>query len=140
MNRVFLDTNALLYAYDLTTPAKRNASLRLLSTTNQGNFSAVISTQVLQEFYNGLTRKLRIPSRDAAVELKNLMTLEIVSMTPTIVVAATEFHAAHSLSFWDALILAAAQSARCDELWTEDFQAGRQFGNLKVVNPFFPAK
>ncbi len=65
-----------------------------------------------------------------------MVELETVTIDTPLILTATDLHAAHSVSFWDALIIAAAQSAGCDEIWAEDLRHGRQFGNLKIVNPF----
>jgi predicted nucleic acid-binding protein len=98
--------------------------------------SPVISTQVLQELYNTLTKKLHDSATVAKDKILRLAGMETVIVTPAIILAATDLHASASISFWDALIVAAAQSAGCDEIWSEDMQDGRSFGNVKIRNPF----
>ena len=137
MSRIFIDTNFLIYVSDDGDSTKRDHAKMLwkqLSLTDPD--SPVISTQVLQEYYNGLTKKLKISPANAKEKLELLASVETLTITPSIVLAAADLHAAHSISFWDALIIAAAQYANCDELWTEDLQDGRSFGSLKVRNPF----
>jgi predicted nucleic acid-binding protein len=133
---IFLDTNVLVYSFDHRYPAKREKARVLLQTLKTGPDHAVISTQVMQETYNTLTQKLSVSPEDAAAELNVLMALDIVAVVPDLILAAAALHASASLSFWDALVIAAAQSAECDELWSEDLQTGRSFGRLRIVNPF----
>ena len=90
---------------------------------------------MLQELYNVLTGKLKVDKAAAKHEMLLLQRYELVLMVPAILGNAADLHAQASLSFWDALIIAAAQFAKCGELWSEDLQAGREFGSLKIVNP-----
>ena len=136
MSKVFLDTNVLVYSADRRDPVKQARAKQLLAGLQAGDPTPIISTQVLQEFYNALTHKLAVAPALAVAELKVLAEVQTVLLTPIIIVDAALPHGSASVSFWDALIVAAAQSAGCDEIWTEDMQAGRMFGNLKVVNPF----
>jgi predicted nucleic acid-binding protein len=133
---IFLDTNVLVYSFDHRYPVKMQKARALLRTLKTGPDRAVISTQVMQETYNTLTLKLSVSPANAAAELQVLMALDIVTLTPDLILAAAALHASASLSFWDALVIAAAQFAECDELWSEDLQTGRSFGRLRVVNPF----
>ena len=135
MSSIFVDTNVLVYSLDASQPEKRVKARKLLKDLEESK-SSVISTQVLQEFYNILVHKLRMPPATAKNELLLLSHIPTVVIAPALIYAATNLHAFHSISFWDALIVAAAQFANCDELWTEDLQDGRLFGALKVRNPF----
>ena len=137
MSRIFLDTNFLVYSHDNGSPLKRDRARELLVRLEQTPANVtVISTQVLQELYNILTRKLKDSPAQAKEKLLELIEVEIVGISRAIVLAAADLHASDAISFWDALIVAAAKSAGCDELWTEDLQDGRSFGALKVRNPF----
>ena len=89
----------------------------------------------MQELYDVLTLRLGVSPENAAAELKVLMALEVVTITPELILAAADLHASASLEFWDSLIVTAALARQCDELWTEDLQTGRLFGNLRIVNP-----
>jgi predicted nucleic acid-binding protein len=135
MSKIFFDTNVLVYGLDGANPAKQNAALQALLTVRQANHIGVVSTQVLQEYYYTLTRKLHVAAPTAKKEMLLLSRYQVVLLDPSLLAQAADLHATASLSFWDALIVAAAQHAACDELWTEDLQTGRSFGSLRVVNP-----
>jgi predicted nucleic acid-binding protein len=136
MKRVFVDTNIFAYAFDLSADVKRQRADQAIASLHDADFSPWISTQVLQEYYNVLTRKFGFSAARAKSELIVLCALPTVIMTPDIIQAAADISATASVSFWDALIVAAAQHAACDELWSEDLQSGRSFGHLRIVNPF----
>ena len=135
--KCFLDTNVLVYVLDQDAGTKRRQAETLArNLTREGR--AVISTQVLQEFHVTVTRKLARPlGHDDALEATRLY-----ARLPTIQIrTSTILEAAHrtkrdQLSFWDALIVEAALEAKCTILHSEDFQDGRRFGTLRVVNPF----
>ncbi|MCL2640270.1 MAG: PIN domain-containing protein [Phycisphaerales bacterium] len=112
--------------------AKAREILKSLGASGFG----VVSTQVLQEFYNILVHKLRMPPAAAKIELLRHSRISVVTITLPLIHAAADLHAVDTISFWDALIVVAAQAGGCDELWTEDLQDGRSFGGLKVRNPF----
>lgn len=135
MKRVFVDTNIFAYTYDLSADQKRQRADQAIASLRGPDVSPWISTQILQEYYNVLTRKFGFWPDRAKAELVVLCAIPTVIMTPDLIKAAAELHSNDAASFWDALIIVAAQSADCDEIWTEDLQTGRTFGKLKVVNP-----
>jgi len=124
--RVFVDTNILLYAHDATEAEKQpTARSRLDELWLNGR--GVISTQVLQEFYQVATRKLHPPiDRSEAREI----------IDPTLILAATRLEEDRQMSFWDALILEAARVAGADRLLTEDLQDGQVIEGVRIENPF----
>lgn len=135
--RSFLDTNVLVYCFDLGEPAKRKRALAILDgDTDVGDL--VLSTQVLQEFYVTVTRKLKrpLPAADAAAAVQELATLSVVQIDLAMVLSAVADCQAHQLSLWDTLILRSALTANCDRVLTEDLQHGFSFGSLRVENPF----
>ena len=136
--RVFVDTNVLLYLYDGADPDRREKAKQALAWMESGNL--VLSTQVLQEFYWNATRKLRPPLQpaDAAKVVASLARNPVVVVDPPMILAAVARSAADRLSYWDAVIVESALSADCERLLTEDLQHGRQFGALRVENPFLP--
>jgi predicted nucleic acid-binding protein len=136
MSRIFLDTNFFVYASDNGSPAKRLCAEQKWETLLTSPDSPVISTQILQEYFNILTRKLHLNISDAREKVVLLRDIETVLLDSQLILAAIDLHASQSLSFWDALVVAAAQSAQCDEVWSEDLQSGRSFGHLRIVNPF----
>jgi predicted nucleic acid-binding protein len=135
--RSFLDTNVLVYCFDLGEPVKRKRALAILDgDTDVGDL--VLSTQVLQEFYVTVTRKLKrpLPAPDAAAAVQELAQLSIVQVDLAMVLSAVADCQTHQLSLWDTLILRAAVTANCDRVLTEDLQHGFLFGSLRVENPF----
>jgi predicted nucleic acid-binding protein len=136
MSRIFIDTNVLVYANDAAVPAKQARAAFLWQTLLNSADTPVISTQVLQEYYNTLVRKMNLSPPNAKAKILLLQQLETVSVSTSIIYSAIDLHSAASLSFWDALIIAAAQSAGCNEIWSEDLQDGRSFGTVTVRNPF----
>ena len=135
MKRVFIDTNIFAYAFDLSADVKRQRADQAVASLQGAEILPWISTQVLQEYYNVLTHKFGFAAARAKHELLVVCAIPTVIMTPDIIKIAADLHGSTSISFWDALIVAAAQSADCDEIWTEDMQTGRQYGRLKIVNP-----
>jgi predicted nucleic acid-binding protein len=135
--RSFLDTNVLVYCFDLGEPVKRKRALAILDgDTDVGDL--VLSTQVLQEFYVTVTRKLKrpLPAPDAEAAVQELAQLSIVQIDLAMVLSAVADCQTHQLSLWDTLILRAAVTASCDRVLTEDLQHGFLFGSLRVENPF----
>lgn len=134
--RSFFDTNILLYTDDSTAPEKQAQAITLLKSGWQtGN--AVISTQVLQEYFSAATRKLAVPIETARrkIELLSART-DVFSIAPEDIVQAIDLHRLHSFSFWDALIVRMAQKSACTVLFSEDMQDGRIIGNVRIANPF----
>lgn len=133
----FFDTNILVYLFDQANPAKRDrAQERFQQEVEAGHF--VTSTQVLQEFYVTVTRKLAIPLplNDAEETVRALTELTITPVDPPLVLAAISRSRDMQISFWDALIVEAALSVGASTLLTEDMQCGRQIGGLRIDNPF----
>lgn len=126
----FFDTNILVYAF--LDVAKRGRALEALT---QGG---VVSVQVLNEFAHVAHRKRRRswPEIEAALAVIRNWFDDIVPITSATHAAAFALARDHSLAFYDALILAAAIEAGCKTLYSEDFQHGRRFGDLTIVNPF----
>ncbi|MHB0981679.1 MAG: PIN domain-containing protein [Thermoleophilia bacterium] len=137
MRRVFLDTNVLVYVFDKDEPAKQAQATHIFQAlVEEGR--ALLSTQVLQEFYAVSTGKLRSPLTlaEAGTALEAFARLPVVMVTPDVVLGAARLHRSDSVSFWDALIVQAALSAGADVLYSEDLQHGRRFGGLRIENPF----
>jgi len=129
----FLDTNILLYSADPADPNKQAAAQRWL-TILWRHRAGRLSWQVLNEFYVNAVRKLRTPNRNARMTVETLVLWKPVDMTPTILRRAWHWIDAAQLTYWDALILATAEAAQCAWLLSEDFQAGRRYGGVTVVN------
>ena len=133
--RVFLDTNILVYADDLDA-GSRNEVARGLLHKHISDQTAVVSTQVLQEFLVTATRKLGIEASVARRKVELLATLDVIRVQPDDILAAIDLHRLHSFSFWDALVVRCAHVAGCTRLLTEDLQHGCRIDGLLVENPF----
>jgi len=133
--RSFLDTNILIYTDDAAEPQKQTIAMRLFEA-GWNSQNAVISTQVLQEYFSATTRKLHVPVTDARRKVELLGRLDVVSITHADILHAIDLHRLHALSFWDALIVQMAQQSGCRVLYSEDMQHGQKLGELRIINPF----
>ncbi len=141
MSRSFFDTNVLLYLFDNSVPEKKARAQEVFSE-EVGAGRAILSTQVLQEFYVNATRKLvePLPSAVAEAQVQDLARLPLVRVDEVMILAAIERHRSMSFSFWDALILEAALRSGADRLLTEDLQHGQKIEGLRLENPFLEAE
>lgn len=133
--RSFIDTNILIYTDDADSPEKQSIAIKLLESGWQ-NGNAVLSTQVLQEYFSASTRKLGVSAEHAQRKIELLSHLEIASIEHQDIVRAIELHRLHSFSFWDSLIVRMAQKTGCTVLYSEDMQNGQKLNGLTIVNPF----
>ena len=135
--RIFVDTNVLVYAHD-TDAGDRHASAKALLAQLWEDRSGSLSTQVLQEFYAVVTRKFKPPMPKAKARAIVAAYGEwcAVATEPQLIVSASRLEEEHTLTFWDALIIAAAVQSGAERLVSEDLQSGRRFGALTVENPF----
>lgn len=137
-DRVFVDTNVLVYAFDASEPAKKARALEILGAYSSRD-TPTISTQILQEFYVSVVRKLKVPlsEEDAEAAVQRLCRLPVVQIDPAVVLAAIRTSRRMRLSFWDALVVQAALEGGCKRLLTEDLHHGTVVdGVLTIVNPF----
>lgn len=135
--RVFLDTNVLVYLFDTDTPAKQRRVQELLSN-RELRARLILSTQVLQEFYVSVTRKLATPlGLEAAFQaVQDLAAFPVVQIDTPLILLAIQRSGKTKISFWDALIVEAALVTGATVLYSEDFQDGAVFGRVRVMNPF----
>ena len=132
---VFVDTNVLLYAIDVTNPAKREMARswrEQLWLSRRGR----VSVQVLQEFYANVIRKHPAARDQARAEILNLLAWRPVAMDTDILSLGWQLQDRFQLSFWDSLIVAAAKSSSCKFLLTEDLQSGQDLDGITVLDPF----
>lgn len=135
--KFFFDTNVLLYRIDTADPIKqRSARACFNHHAEAGN--AVISTQVMQEFHYVLRARFAstVPAEDAFRMTEALTVLDVVQVTPQLVLIAARRSQHHRLSFWDALIVSAAAHAGCGTLITEGLSHGQVIDGVRVENPF----
>ena len=135
--KAFFDTNVLVYMFDADAPDKQKKARSLFKTHTEAG-DILLSTQVLQEFYVTVTRKLARPlsAEQAAGTMAALAELPGVSIDNQLVLAAVRRSQASKLSFWDGLIVESALHGGSDVLYSEDMQHGQKLGNLRIENPF----
>lgn len=131
----FIDTNILIYSVDTVDEAKHNKAQALVAELISTG-RAVISTQVLQEFYNVATKKLNIQKEKVLNIIESLTSIKIVNTTPYIILCAIRLSIFNKLSIWDSLVLAAANFAECSFFYSEDLNNGQVIESVKIVNPF----
>lgn len=136
MARRLFDTNILIYAVrpEPGEERKRAVALELLRTED-----VVVSVQVLQKFYAQATRSShpsRLPHDDAMQFLDTLPTEAIQELTVVVFRRAAALCRRYQISYWDAAIIAAAQMAGCDAVYSEDLNAEQDYDGMTVINPF----
>jgi predicted nucleic acid-binding protein len=135
-DKYFVDTNILIYAHDRSGGFKYERARDLVERlwiSGQG----VLSTQVLQELCINLRRKIArpLPVEEVRRIIQDYLTWEIVVNTPGSVLQALEIEVRYKTSFWDALVLQAAESSGAAVLYSEDLAAGQKYGPIHVINP-----
>jgi predicted nucleic acid-binding protein len=133
--RFFVDTNVLLYSVDPAGGGKRELAQQwadALWTRGAGR----ISWQVLNEFYANAVRKLRVPVPGVRATVETLAQWQPIGFGLGVVQRAWYWADKAGIPYWDSLIVASAEAAGCAYLLSEDFQTGRKFGEVTVVNPF----
>lgn len=137
MSKIFLDTNVLLYTLD-ENDKERQASARKIVRRVTEQDSPVISTQILQEFYVASTSKLGVEALLAKNIVHSFENMEVVQIDPHLIGEAIDVSILNQISFWDALVVAAAESAKCDTLFSEDLSSGQIIRGVRIENPFHP--
>jgi predicted nucleic acid-binding protein len=132
--RRFFDTNILIYAHAADEPQKKKTARKLL-TSHVADQTAVISTQVLQEYFVAATR-IGLPAELAQQHVATYAQANVVQVTTELILSAIDMHRLHQLSFWDALIVRAARAGGCGVLVSEDLQHARIYDGVRVENPF----
>jgi predicted nucleic acid-binding protein len=134
-DRSFFDTNVLVYADDRAIPAKQRRAVELVAEHRRAG-TGVLSSQVLQEYFVTVTRKLHVEAKIARRKIELLAEFDLVVPDLDDILAAIDLHRLHGFSFWDALVLRAAKESACTILYSEDLQPGRVIDGVQIVNPF----
>ncbi len=137
--RVFVDTNILLYARDAAEPAKRAVAATLIAQLWRERTGRT-SVQVLSEYYVNATRKLKpgLEADDAWDDVHAFFAWRPQPIDVPLLAAGRDIERRYRVSWWDSLVVAAAQAQRCAILLSEDFQHGMAFGGVIVRDPFRP--
>lgn len=134
--KTFVDTNVLIYAHDADAGPKHEIARGVLREL-WGRRTGVLSTQVLQEFYVNVTREIATPlSKPSARAVVDGYTVWCVNTTPAEVSAAFRIEDEAGISFWDALIVAAARKAGATRILSEDLNPGQIIAGVRIEDPF----
>lgn len=134
-DRYFVDSNVFLYVFDKSDPTKSNLAEAWLGGLWE-NASGALSWQVIQEFYWNALRKYKATPERARRYVGLMFQWRRVDVTVGLMERAWHWNDEAQVSFWDGLIIAAAERAQCRYLLSEDFQPGQSFESVTVVNPF----
>lgn len=132
--KAFFDTNILLYMYGGDSRKRMQAIELFQEYTESGRM--LLSTQVVQEFYAAGSRKLGIPRSELLDSVEALLNCPLITIGAAEITAAIQIEERYRISFWDALIVAAAESGGAEFLLTEDLSDGQRYGGIVVRNPF----
>ena len=133
--RTFMDYNVLVYAEDAAYPVKQERAIALILEHGQQR-SAVVSLQVLGEYFSAVTRKLHLDPAIARSQVEFYSRFQVVEPTVADVLGAIDLHRFHGISYWDSLILRCAKQSGCSVLLSEDMQYGQVIDGVRIVNPF----
>lgn len=135
-NKIFFDTNILVYSVDENDLQKNEIASQLLTDASSSK-TGIISTQSLQEFYNVVVKKLKL-SKQIAKEYVELFSsqLTVRQVTVPLILNAIDISIKNKLSFWDSLILSSANDNGCIIVYSEDLNNGQIVGGTKILNPF----
>jgi predicted nucleic acid-binding protein len=134
-DRSFLDTNILVYTDDSGDARKRAIALDLVERVRRER-AGVVSVQVLQEYFVASTRKLSVDAGLARRKVELFARMDVVQPGLEQILGAIDLVRLNRISFWDALVVRSAIDGRCRVLYSEDMQAGRRFGGVRILNPF----
>ncbi len=135
-DRTFVDTNVLVYAYDLDAGAKHEIANRVVDALWDEQ-AGVVSVQVLEEFYVTVTRKIRSPlSKDLARVVVSHYIKWCVGIEPAEINVAFRIEDGSLINFWDALIVSSALKSGASRILSEDFNAGQRIAGVLIENPF----
>ena len=136
-DRVFLDTNILVYAYDKNEPEKQIRAQDILKAAIEEE-SGIISAQILGEFFVVVTRRIKepLPIDDAEKIIDIISVLPVAEIDKNLVRDAINIQKGYGISYWDSLIVATAKREGCDRIITEDLNDGQKYHGVLVENPF----
>jgi len=136
-DKVFIDTNVLVYAHDISAEEKHDIAKKIILDLWESK-CGVLSTQVLQEFFVCMTRKINKPlNAGAAKEIViELLKWEVVVNDGEEIMRAIEIHQKYKYSFWDSMIINAAISGGANLLLSEDMHDGQETESVEIKNPF----
>ena len=135
-SRLFVDTNVWVYAVDDGEPDKQAQARQVLEPTHGKDL--VVSAQVLGEFYVTVRRKFaeKLSETEAVALVDRMRQLPVIPVDANLVAGAIANTRQWQISYWDALIVTAAETSGCDTVLSEDLADGQMYGSVRVENPF----
>ncbi len=136
-DKFFIDSNLLVYSCDSSEPQKQPLARELVASLVE-NGNAVLSVQVLGEFFTVVTGRIPNPLsvEEAETVIDLICTLPVMEIDTAIVRRAIATHRRYGISYWDSLIVAAAERAGCATILSEDLNPGQSYHGILVINPF----
>jgi predicted nucleic acid-binding protein len=135
MNKIFIDTNIIVFANDKRSAAKQQKAIEVVTSLMKSR-AGTISTQVLQEYAYVAINKLK-QSQDVVLrQLKLMESLEVINQSPVQIRRAVEIMHLYKIGFWDACIISNAEHANCTEIYSENLNTGQFYSGIQIVNPF----
>lgn len=136
-DKYFVDTNILMYAHDTSAGEKHQRAKAVVEELWRDR-AGVVSTQVLQELSVNLRKKVRQPLDAKATRdiVADYLTWQVIVNGGDSILEALDLEVRHQISFWDALVVHAAQVSGAEVLYSEDLSDGQTYGSVRVVNPF----
>lgn len=136
-DRIFVDTNILIYAHDISAGDKHKKAQKIIGDLWDAG-RGVLSVQVLQEFYVCVTGKIPQPMDVGKAKdiVEDLLAWDVVVNNGKSILNAIDIHHRYKYSFWDALIVQAAVEGNAGVLFSEDLSDGQVIGGVKIINPF----
>ena len=136
-DKIFVDTNVLVYGHDVDSGPKHQIAQRVLMDLWQEK-QGLLSMQVLQEFYVTMTRKVArpLPRKTVREILRDYFRWPVERIDPETILDASRIEESYQISFWDALIVAAASKAAASKILTEDLKSGQTIEGILLENPF----
>ncbi len=138
-DKYFVDTNILMYAHDSSAGEKHERAKTLMEELWRDR-AGVVSAQVLQELAVNLRKKAKKPLDARATRdiVADYLSWQVIVNSGESILEALDIEARYRLSFWDALVVQAAQTSGAEVLYSEDLSGGQAYGPVRVVNPFGP--
>lgn len=136
-DKVFLDTNIIVYAHDRSSGDKHAVAREIMDYLWESR-KGVISVQVMQEFFICVTKKIVKPLllKNARIILEYLSSWNVVVNDKYITLKAIDLQEKYGFSFWDSLVIQAAVQSQAGVLFSEDLPDGQVVKDLKILNPF----
>jgi len=135
VSKIFIDTNILVYTLDKRDKVKQKKAREILKKIVEVH-QPVLSTQIIKEFYVVSVSKLKADHLMVKNIIHNFKNMEIVNNDLDLIEQAIDISIISRISFWDSLVVAAAEKSKCDFIISEDLNAGQTYRGVMVINPF----